>query len=59
MYYESHVPLTHMIKTVENYIYIRKHVKVKIIEPQNDNQLQLLGLAYDIINDYFLTHNHL
>lgn len=57
MYYESHVPLAHMIKTVENYIYIKKQVQVKIKEPANDKELQMLGLAFDIANSYFASIN--
>lgn len=42
-----------MIKTVENYIYIKKNVHVKIKHPVTDKEVQLLGIAYDIANEYF------
>ena len=45
------VPLAHMLKTVEIYIYSKKRIQVKIIPPRNDKELQMLGLAYDIVQD--------
>lgn len=45
------IPLAQMIKVVEIYIYSKKRIQVKIIPPRNDKELQMLGLAYDIIQD--------
>lgn len=53
----NHVPLAHMIAVVEFYIFRMKGVRVKIKEPENDKQLQLLGLAYDIANDSGIRFN--
>ncbi len=49
------VPLAHMIKAVEIYIYSKKGIQVTITPPRNDKELQMLGLAYDIVND--VLHN--
>lgn len=43
-------PLSHMISTVESYIFEKKGVQVKIKQPLDDKNLQLLGRAFDYIN---------
>jgi hypothetical protein len=48
MNHSSYIPMNLMIQTVEQYIMISKGVRVSIKVPENDKQLQLLGLAYDI-----------
>jgi len=53
MFFESTVPLAHMVNIVENYIYKRKAVTVKIINPKNDKEVQLLGIAYDIALEFY------
>jgi hypothetical protein len=50
MYFNT-IPLAHMIAVVEFYIFRYKGIRVKIKEPENDKQLQLLGIAYDFINE--------
>lgn len=49
----NHIPLAHMISVVEQYIFDKKGIRVKIKEPENDKQLQLLGLAFDIANSHY------
>lgn len=44
----THIPLQQMLSVVEQYIFIRKGVQVRVIPPKDDKELQMLGLAYDI-----------
>lgn len=44
-------PLSLMIATVENYIFEKKGVRVTIKQPLDDKNLQLLGRAFDYIQN--------
>jgi hypothetical protein len=50
---DGNVPLQYMIDTVQNHIFMMLKINVKIKPPENDKELQLLGKAFDSVQNYW------